>query len=464
MLFKTDAERNFHVRDVTPAELEALAAMCGHVYEGHPAWANPDERVRSVNFAKTICSEVARLTTLGIGITIDGSSRAAWMQEQINKTYYQIRQWVEYGCAYGTVIIKPNGEGFDVFTPDKFMVTDCDAGGLYGVVFFDTYAENKKYYTRLEYHRFVDARDGTPAPYYISNLAYVSDSSVSLGEQIPLNDTHWAGLMDDTPPILKTDGSKLDGPLFGVLKMPTANNLDTRSPLGLPIFAQALEELRDFDVAYSRQAKEVYDSSKIMLVDDRLIDSVGKGEKNDKPKMGGRVLPDFVYAASGTMANEFYQEINPTLQTEARISGKNDLLSQIGYKCGFSDGYFVPNGKSGVATATQVEADDRRTIQLIKDVRDQLESCLNGAIYALSVYADLYAMSPVGVYEVTYDFGDITYNREEDRMRWWQYVTTGKVPAWMYFVKFEGMSEEEAKAMEAEVAQTQMSQGLFGEE
>ena len=54
---------------------------------------------------------------------------------------------------------------------------------------------------------------------------------------------------------------------------------------------------------------------------------------------------------------------------------------------------------------------------------------------------------PVGKYEVTYDFGDLTYNREEDRQRWWGYVISGAVPKWYYFNKFEGMSEEDAKKM-----------------
>ena len=88
---------------------------------------------------------------------------------------------------------------------------------------------------------------------------------------------------------------------------------------------------------------------------------------------------------------------------------------------------------------------------------------MDGAIYALSVYADLYGLAPVGTYEITYDFGDITYNREEDRARWWQYVTQGKVPAWMYFQKFEGMSEEDAKAM-VEEATPKEDNKLFGEE
>jgi A118 family predicted phage portal protein len=150
------------------------------------------------------------------------------------------------------------------------------------------------------------------------------------------------------------------------------------------------------------------------------------------------------------------------LNTETRVSGINSLLNQIGYKAGFSNGHFVFNESGGIQTATQVEADQQRTIQFIKDVRDRLEECLSGLIYALSVMADLYGFARAGVYEVVYDFGDITYNREEDRARWWGYVQAGKVPAWMFFVKFEGMSEEEAKEMVAEATPKQPS--LFGTE
>lgn len=60
-------------------------------------------------------------------------------------------------------------------------------------------------------------------------------------------------------------------------------------------------------------------------------------------------------------------------------------------------------------------------------------------------------------------FGDITYNEEEDRKRWWQYVTNGKVPFWMYLVKFEGYSEEDAKAIGEEMKADSESK-LFGEE
>lgn len=112
-------------------------------------------------------------------------------------------------------------------------------------------------------------------------------------------------------------------------------------------------------------------------------------------------------------------------------------------------------------TATQVEADDRETIQLVKDVRDALSGALDDLFYAQSVFADLYAYAPIGEYETNYNFGDITYNYEEDKVRWWNYVQANKVPAWKYFVKFEGMSEEEAKEMIEEASAGQP--GLFDE-
>lgn len=469
MIFKKQAEEDFNIQAAEFPEMESLINRCANIYRGVPEWLDDEDNIKTINFAKTVCSETARLTTLAIGIQIGGSARATWLQKQINKVYFQIRHWVEYGCAYGTVFIKPNGESLDVFTPADVMIVDYDNQEIKGIIFKDSYTVGRKYYTRLEYHRFVETTvDGvTTYPYYVSNRAYVSKSPQSIGNKIDLKQTKWADLMADTPPILKANGEKLDGPLFGVLRTPQANNVDISTPLGLPVFAEGIEELGDIDVAYSRNAGEIKDSQKIALLDDRLLMPSGtpvsamspRGMENRRNEMK---LPHYVKNVFGQDEKEFYQEINPQLNTDARLAGINALLSQLSYKCGFSSGYFVFNEKTGMVTATQVEADDRRTIQFIKDVRDKLEDCLNGVIYALNVFADLYDLTPVGVYETTYDFGDITYNREEDRARWWQYVVQGKVPAWLFFVKFEGMTEEDAKAMVKEAQPDEPT--LFGDE
>lgn len=469
MIFKKQAEEDFDIQAAEFPEMESLINRCANIYRGAPEWLDDKNNIKTINFAKSVCSETARLATLAIGIQIGGSARAAWLQEQIDKVYFQIRHWVEYGCAYGTVFIKPNGESLDIFTPADVMIVDYDNQEIKGIIFKDSYTVGRKYYTRLEYHRFVETTidSMTTYPYYVSNRAYVSKSPQSIGDKVDLKQTKWADLMADTPPILKANGEKLDGALYGVLRTPQANNVDISTPLGLPIFAEAIEELKDLDIAYSRNAKEILDSKRIVLADERLLLPSGSPVSSMTPqamKLRSKEfgLPDYVKNVFGDDAGSFYQEINPILNTDTRISGINAILSQLGYKIGFSNGYFVFNESSGIQTATGVEAEQQRTVQFIKDVRDKLESCLDEVIYALNVYADLYGLAPVGAYEVNYDFGDILYVRENDRARWWQYVTTGKVPAWLYFVKFEGMTEEDAKAMIEEAQPDEPK--LFGDE
>lgn len=456
MFFRSEAEQAFDVDVIESPVMDTVIKKCAAVYSGEPPWKDVKNGIRTINFAKSLSSETARLATLAIKITIEGSARAEWLQQQTDAVFFSIRKWVEYGCAYGTVVIKPNGKTLDVFTPDEVLITDYDNQNITGMIFKDTYTRGKWYYTRLEYHRFAEEKQGeeTVRPYYISNRAYRSKSPDSIGDPVALKDTKWSELMADSPPILKANGESLDGPMFGVFVTPQANNVDKSTPLGLPVYAEAMEELKDLDIAYSRMTGEIHDSERIVLADDRLLSPAGTPVNKVNPGAAATSnLPKYVRNVYGEGPDSFYQEINPTLNTEVRVNGINALLSQIGYKAGFSNGYFVFDQKTGMVTATQVESDDRRTIQYIKDVRDQLEKCMDAVYYALSVYADLYGESPAGEYEVTYDFGDITYNREEDRARWWSYVTAGKVPAWMYFVKFEGFSEEDAKAMVEEATQ-----------
>ena len=455
MLLKSRAKEEFEIESIVSENMSAWVQECVNIYQGNPCWLDTEDGIDTVNFAKSICSEVARLALLGVGIQVDGSARAEWLQEQIDQVYFQLREWVEYGCAFGTVILKPNGNTVDLYTPDRFEVTHSTNGNIDGIVFHDQEHVGKKWYTRLEYHRFVDD------VYIITNKCFVGESKNDDRESVDISLTPWSGIAEEV------GIANLNKPLFGVLKTPHANNIDMNSPLGLPIFSEAIQELRDLDIAYSRNSKEIVDSKRTVLLDSDVMMTPGHKIGNNpyawKAQREALGLPDLVKNVSGDGTKTFYQEINPTLNTDTRLTGINALLSQIGFKVGFSNGYFVFNEKTGMITATQVESDDRRTIHFIKDVRDKLEACLDCLIYALDVFATLYGFAPAGSYEKVYDFGDITYNREEDRARWWGYVQAGKVPAWKFFVKFEGMSEEDAKEMVQE-AQPKAPRLFGGEE
>lgn len=454
MFFTSKAKEEFNIESIISQDMEDMIHKCLAVYCGKPFWIDEADHIKTVNFAKAVCSETARLTMLGTKITVDGSARATWLQEEIDKVYDKLRKWIEYGCAYGTVILKPNGNGVDLVTPEDFIVTNESNGKVDGVVFINRATEGKNYYTRLEYHRFIDG------VYCITNKCYVGDTKDNTSRPINIEKTPWKDLAEEV------FATNVEQNLYAVLTMPHANNIDVGSCMGLPIFSDALEELKDLDIAYSRNAKEIFDSKRTVLLDsDRLLPSGGRVAQtgsyfaHQREDMG---LPDYIKNVYGNGTEDFYQEINPQLNTETRLNGLNAYLSQIGYKVGFSNGYFVFNESGGIQTATEVESNDRRTIQLIKDVRDKVEVCITELLYALNAFADNYDLAPLGNYEVVFDFGDITYNVEEDRQRWWGYVINGKVPAWKYFMKFEGMTEEEAKEMIEEA--TPKKPRLFEEE
>jgi len=461
-LFVQKAEDEFEVRTITSMRMEQFIQRCMNIYEGRPYWLNVEKGIRTINMARSVCEETARLTTLDITITIDGSARAEWLQKQLDAVYYQLREWVELGAECGTVIFKPNGDEIEVITPDRFFVTQKKNGKITGAVFFDQQpaVDGEHYYNRLEFHRFTD--DGL---YAIDNRAYYANNENETGERIDLEDSPWAGI---EPTVYLENMEK---PLFGVFRAPGANSIDKNSPLGMPIYSNALYELEGLDIAFSKNFREINDSEKIVFLDSDKLSLGGKPAMTATAKSKAKEemeLPHYVRIVEGDGANTFYQEVVPSLNTTIRIEGMNNMLSYIGYKCGYSNGYFVFDEKTGMVTATQVEADDRRTIQLIKDYRDRLQDAIEGVVYALNAFADLYDLAPVGEYslEDAFHFQDITYSWEEDKLSTYNLAVQGHYPWEEYYVRFLGYSREEAQTLLAQAQEEQnakaQAESLFG--
>lgn len=469
-MWQKEAQDKFGVETIESDVMKAALDDWVNIYQGKPSWAAPDNKgnidIESFNFAKKLCNETARLTTLALGITVEGSARADWINSFMESYIARMKnEECEKSCAFGYIILKPNGKGIDYVMPWDFCPTHAEDGKIDGGIFFDHYHEpgDKWYYTRLEWQRFEDVSEDVRI-FRITNKTYKSNGKNDIGQECDMSDTIWANLQEDAA------YQNIEQPLFSIFKMPLSNNIDMGSPLGVSIFSNAQKELKSLDIAWTRLEDEIFDSQKIQFVGDMLIDEPGKRVRNRLSPGGavdkqGKPLPRWLRILPGSNTGDEYHEVNPALQTADRLSGIDHFLNLVGVKCGYSTGQFVLNGRTGHVTATQVEADDRETIQCIKQIRDSFQAATDGLIYALDKYADIYSIAPVGVYEINYDFGDITYNWEEDRARHWQYVMQGKYPLWMYYVKFEGMGEDEAKLLVAEAkSENESKEKLFGEE
>ena len=190
MVLKKYVKDEFQINPIVSTEMEKVFNISSEIYSGCPKWVTDD--VKTINFAKAVCSETARLAMLATGINIDGSARAEWLQKQIEDIYYDIREWVEYGCAYGTVILKPDGDTIEVVTPDNFVVTDIKNKNIVGAVFSynETSEDGKEFFTRLEWHRF----EGDL--YLVTNKCYKSTSKNAKPQYVSIDKTPWKGLME----------------------------------------------------------------------------------------------------------------------------------------------------------------------------------------------------------------------------------------------------------------------------
>lgn len=485
MLFKTDVEKAFGVQTYLSPEMESAIKLWEQLEGRKPPWLS-DSDGRTVAFWNTIADEWSKLITQNIDIKVQGI-RSGVMPEKMQKiidSYFlqNARDNIHTMVFWGGVIVKWDGKGTEYLSPDMFLVTEFDSNkDVSAAIFFSFYSKGKKFYTKAEWHRFEnktlkDAESGenvTVKVYRVSTKAFISDNRDEIGREVPLKSTKWADIVSEFTV------ENLEKPLFRYIRCPVYNFIDKDSPLGVPCFANCMEELRWLDIALSTMGIENENSEPMLMVDQSVIQYA---------EMNGIKLPKFIsntgldLSGDGSKPVEQWQ---PTLQVAPRKEAINFYLSIISFKCGFEAGYFVFDGQNiVVATATQVRVTQKRTADTALDYRDVLDKPNSngdgrvGAIHdiayiinAILIINGEVAPSENGNYKLFCSFADLLKNEEEDAAMDLQLANQEFMAKWRWLVLHKGLTEDEAKQYVQEaidernekLKQTENS-GLFGEE
>lgn len=469
-LFKKEIKEKFGADILLSSTMENWIAKFYNITSGNPDWNDTEDDIESINFAGFIDDVTAGLVTLDAKIKMPDTPRGKLLQESADYVLQVLNDKVSEALGNAGIMFKPNGKNVDYVEPGNFAPTEKDSNGnILGCVFQDQRTIGDYTYTRIEWHRFENINGlrlyritnyafKKKGGHYYARRPYGEESGEfgGIGKPCELSEVpDWANLEEDIAL------ENVEKPLYSYFKNPAPNRLDRTSPLGVPIWHNCLKELEDLDIAWGRKRGEVKDSKHITF----LPESVIRYADNHNIK-----LPRWVRGmqmGGSDQENQIHEHVS-TLLTEQRIKDINSILAMISMKCGFSQGFFVLDEKTGMMTATQVEADDQETIRTVKNIRDALQSCLEDLFYALNVMADQYTTLPAEDWQTlmdgaTFDFGNILYNYAEDKMLWYQYVNQGYVPAYLYFAKFEGMAEDEAREMVAEAkSENEPEERLFG--
>lgn len=430
MFNTTDIAKDFNIDISTSNEILSAIEEWSKIYNSKAPWLN--EEVKSLHVAKTICEKVAK------AVTIEFKSQVE--DKEIDKVYQRfiknIRTNTEYALGKGGMFFKPfysNGKiKISCIQADKFIPTKFDSTGeLLGAIFIDQITRGNEIYTRLEYQELNDT------VLTIKNKAYkttVHNSNI-LGNQILLSQVQdWANIQEE---IKINDVNRLLG---GYFKIPIANPVDNTSPVGVAIFANAINTLEEIDKQFSRTLWE-YEGSELAIDIDELMFKKDKAGNSILPKGKERLYRTIDIDGDKTSK---WNVFSPEIRDTALFNGLNELLRQAESQCGLAFGT-ISKIENIEKTATEIKSSKQDYYVTVSDVQGALQTALEDLVYSIDVLMSLYGIKHKVGADVSFDWDDsILVDSEKKQAQALVEKNAGLIDDIEYFVQTRDYSEEEA--------------------
>ncbi len=394
-------------------------------------WREMYERRDGLHLAAALSFEMARMVTVEMKSRVLGSRRAEFIDKAYREVIDNIRIPVEYGCAKGGLVLKPYVLGreikVDFIHADGFFPTHFDDNGnITGAVFVETVSRQGIYYTRLESHLLSDKG------YEISNKAFVSRVKGHLGNQIELSEVpEWENMTNE---LVLTNVKR---PLFGYFKPAVANSIDPSSPLGVSIFANAVNLIEDANRQYERLLWEFESGERALIANSMAF----RRDRNGTPKLPDRRL----YRTLDVDDVDFFKEWSPTLRQKEIADGLDKIFRQIEFNCGFAYGT-LSTMDSRDRTAEEIRNSKQRSYATISDNQKALKTALCDMVYAMDVWCTILGLAPVGEYSVSFEFDDsVIADRKTEFEEKRALVEDGIMTPWEFRMWYFGEDEQTAK-------------------
>ena len=156
---------------------------------------------------------------------------------------------------------------------------------------------------------------------------------------------------------------------FVLDRMNIVNNLDPASPMGLSVFANALDQLRGVDVAYDSYLNEFILGKKRIMVKPEATKDLDGAPLFDPDELAFYILPED--SSNGSLI----REIDMSLRTREHHEGIQDMLNLLAVKCGLGE-QFYRFDRGRVFTATQVISENTALYRSVRRHELLLEAAL----------------------------------------------------------------------------------------
>lgn len=399
----------------------------------------------TLNMAKKVCEDMTKLiwtekTQITLGTP--GKTAQLWgvLDSKQNNLSVNLPGFIERAMALGTGMLVEYmvGENVLIDFVDADLIVPFEWNNSYvsGVLTVGRSTEEidskKQWYSLLTLHAF---RGGI---YRREHQLYRSKSPESLGDKVNLA-TKYADLPE-------TQEWKTSTPHFQIYRPNIVNNLDKNSPMGISIFANRIDNLREIDTVFDSLSQEFTLGKKRILVDRTAV----KGSID--PETGESVqyldTSDSVYVAINGMEHQPIKDVDFKLRVEEHTKALNAALNYLSAGVGLGQDFYNFDGSNAAKTATEV----------ISEQSDTFRSKVSHEIILRDVLFDLVKsichLSKIEVSddEISIIFDDSVIEDKEAAAR--QALiefNAGLIDKVEYFVRARGMDREKAIAYVGEI-------------
>lgn len=388
---------------------------------------------KTLGMAKTIPEDWANLAmNEKVEITVSKKTAEKKIRQVLDRNGFRVRanQLVEQTFALGTgafVTYQENGETkIDYIRAGMVYPLRWDNGAVTECAFGSEQVTNKEKRVYLNIHRLENGQ------YVIENHLFKRTGEGEGGflEEIPLPENVQAEVRT---------GSTV--PLFQILRPNIANNLAPDSPMGLSVYANAVDQLEGLDLVYDSYMNEFRLGKKRITIPFTMARMQMEADGVATPVFDDNDTE--FYAVPAAEGDNKITEHNMELRYEAHEAGVQTALNLLSFKCGMGkDRYNFQDGQ--VKTATEVVSEKSDLYQSLKKHELLLNDAVCGLVRAI---AWLEGMKPDG-FEISVQFDDsIIEDVGAEKQLFLQEIRDGVRQKWEYRVRFYGEDEETAKAM-----------------
>ena len=363
--------------------------------EDNQKYAFEYERIDNINFNAIFSNKLANYVISDSNMNIDGENPRT---ELLNKTgqsmWKKAKKIVSMGFGYGGLVLIPYVKGnklfYNLISQSRFTIDSTEGDLITGATVL---AEKKEITTDLgktkTYVRWTN--------YRLENGRCVIEQKFTdeTGSEIP-TPSFWQNIL------LKQTIDGVDRALFGYIKSPI-NNRKTNDKYGVPI-------------TYGCEAtiSEIKETMKQLLEEFRLkrpfvgVDATLFNGKNSLPTDGLYKSFDF-----GSEGEKNFEVFDPAFRSYTERL--QELYKRLEDEIGTSRG-IISDMQTQNATATEIKRSMYDTFNIVDDMRSNVEKGLEDFFYACNVLANAYNLSPMGDYELNFDW---SYSLLEDTQTEW---------------------------------------------